>query len=33
MQMIRNTETVARVHTVNLKTMRIKYKKATKINL
>ncbi len=41
MQMIRNAETVARVHTHthththtgNLKTMRIKYKKATKINL
>ena len=41
MQMIRNAETVARVHTHthththtgNLKTMRIKYRKATKINL
>ena len=41
MQMIRNAETVAGVHTHthththtgNLKTMRIKYKKATKINL
>ena len=39
MQMIRNAETVARVHTHththtgNLKTIRIKYKKATKINL
>lgn len=37
MQMIRNAETVARVythtHTGSLKTIRIKYKKATKINL
>ena len=33
MQMTRNAETVARVHTGNLKTIRIKYKKATKIDL
>ena len=35
MQMITNAKTVAGVHTHtgNLKTIRIKYKKATKINL
>ena len=33
MQMIKNTETLGRVHTGNLKTEKIKYIKATQINL
>lgn len=33
MQMIKNTETLGGVHTGNLKTEKIKYIKATQINL